>query len=228
MIIAIKYLLGTLTLLTCLSNSPVTAQEMNTEQPSVENINSSDLDYIQKVVESKLMNNLPDGKFYPERLISRAELATILVKAFYLDQRQEAKQEKAVNVPDVPKYHWAYQDIQTVLKTDIMKGYRGKMFFPNQKVTRAEGIAIFAQAYGVFQFPDATVNEILESYPDQNSIPQWARKAIATVIAEGFINTDPNGNINPLSPMNRGDMAYLLSQYLQRQQKQPPMPVVPK
>jgi ribosomal protein L27 len=173
------------------------------------------------------MNNFPDGKFYPERLISRAELAAILVKAFYLDQRQTAKQEKTVNVPDVPKYHWAYQDIQTVLKTDVMKGYRGNMFFPNQRVTRAEGIAIFAQAYGVFQFSDATVNEMLSAYPDQNSIPTWARKAIATIIAEGFINIDSNGNLNPLRPMTRGDMAYLLSQYLQRQQKQPEMPVVP-
>jgi ribosomal protein L27 len=49
-------------------------------------------------------------------------------------------------------------NMQTVLKTDIMKGYRGNMFFPNQKVTRAEWLAIFAQAYGVFQFPDQTIN----------------------------------------------------------------------
>jgi hypothetical protein len=227
--------LGTLNLLTFLSIFPVIAQEVNTPKPSiennienlVENKDKSDLDYIQKVVESKLMDNLPDGKFYPEKLISRAELAAILVKAFYLDKRQAAKQEKTINVPDVPKYHWAYQDIQTVLKTDIMTGYRGNMFFPNQRVTRAEGLAIFAQAYGVFQFPNATVNQILSKYPDQNSIPTWARKAIATVIAEGFINTDPNGNLNPLSPMTRGDMAYLLSRYLQRQQKQAETPIVP-
>lgn len=227
--------LGTLNLLTFLSIFPVIAQEVNIPKLSiennienlVENTDKSDLDYIQKVVESKLMDNLPDGKFYPEKLISRAELAAILVKAFYLDKRQAAKQEKTINVPDVPKYHWAYQDIQTVLKTDIMTGYRGNMFFPNQRVTRAEGLAIFAQAYGVFQFPNATVNQILSKYPDQNSIPTWARKAIATVIAEGFINTDPNGNLNPLSPMTRGDMAYLLSRYLQRQQKQAETPIVP-
>ncbi|MEB3149078.1 MAG: S-layer homology domain-containing protein [Sphaerospermopsis sp.] len=227
--------LGTLNLLTFLFIFPVIAQEVNTPKLSiennienlVENTDKSDLDYIQKVVESKLMDNLPDGKFYPEKLISRAELAAILVKAFYLDKRQAAKQEKTINVPDVPKYHWAYQDIQTVLKTDIMTGYRGNMFFPNQRVTRAEGLAIFAQAYGVFQFPNATVNQILSKYPDQNSIPTWARKAIATVIAEGFINTDPNGNLNPLSPMTRGDMAYLLSRYLQRQQKQAETPIVP-
>ncbi len=36
-----------------------------------------------KVIQSKLIDNLPDGGFYPEQLISRAELASILVKAFY-------------------------------------------------------------------------------------------------------------------------------------------------
>jgi hypothetical protein len=108
-----------------------------------------------------------------------------------------------------------------------MKGYRGNMFFPNQRVTKAEALAIFAQAYGVFQFTDKTVNEILAPYPDAGSIPIWARKAIATVISEGFINTDAQKNISPLLPMTRGDMAYVLSKYLQRQKKQAETPEVP-
>jgi ribosomal protein L27 len=143
-----------------------------------------------------------------------------------LDKRPVATKEN-IKVADVPSSHWAYNDIQVVLKTDIMKGYRGNLFFPNQRVTRAEALAIFAQAYGVFQFPDATVNQILSSYPDSESIPAWARKAIATVASEGFLNTDEQGNISPLQPMTRGDVAYVLSQYLERQQPQPDTPVVP-
>ncbi|MBW4560521.1 MAG: S-layer homology domain-containing protein [Mojavia pulchra JT2-VF2] len=182
---------------------------------------------IQQVISAKLMTNSADGKFYPERLINRAELAAILVKAFHLEKRQAAQQENFITVADVPTNHWAFKDIQIVLKTDIMKGYRGNMFFPNQRVTKAEALAIFAQAYGVFQFPDETVNEILAPYPDAAAIPAWARKAIATVITEGFINTDPQGKIAPLQPMTRGDMAYVLSKYLERQQKQPETPEVP-
>lgn len=181
---------------------------------------------IKQVIAANLMTNSPDGEFHPQRMINRAELAAILVKAFNLDKRQVVKQENVVNIPDVPRSHWAFNDIQTVLKTDIMKGYRGNLFFPNQRVTRAEGLAIFAQAYGVFQFGDNTVNEILAPHPDAASIPLWARRAIATVVAEGFINTDAENNISPLQPMTRGDMAYVLSQYLQRQQPQPQMPVV--
>jgi hypothetical protein len=174
------------------------------------------------------MNNFPDGQFYAERLINRAELASVLVKAFDLDKRLINQQQQSIFIPDVPISHPAYQDIQIVLKTDIMKGYRGNMFFPNQRVTRAEGLAIFAQAYGVFQFPDDTVNEILSSHPDAKSIPDWAKKAIATVVAEEFINMDTQGNIYPLRPMTRGDLAYVLSKYLQRKNPESVTPEVPK
>ena len=218
-----KKLLGTLTLITLLQTSPSFAQTESTETILV-----TDSQYIQMVIDSKLMNNFPDGQFYAERLINRAELASILVKAFYLDKRLINQQQQSIFIPDVPISHPAYQDIQIVLKTDIMKGYRGNMFFPNQRVTRAEGLAIFAQAYGVFQFPDDTVNEILSSHPDAKSIPDWAKKAIATVVAEEFINMDTKGNIYPLRPMTRGDLAYVLSRYLQRKNPESVTPVVPK
>ena len=217
-----KKLLGTLTLITLLQTSPIIAQE---QSPKTIPVTSSE--YIQRVINSKLMDNFSDGKFHEDKLISRAELASILVKAFYLDKRAIIPEKKSLFIPDVPPSHWAYKDVQIVLKTDIMKGYRGNLFFPNQRVTRAEGLAIFAQAYGVFQFPDQIVNKILSSHPDATNIPDWARKAIATVIAEEFVNMDTQGNIYPLRPITRGDLAYVLSKYLQRQHKRAETPIVP-
>lgn len=175
-------------------------------------------DPIEQVVTAGLMSNLADGQFHPESFINRAELASILVKAFGLDKRAAANGENLIEVKDVPNNNPAFNDIQTVLKTGIMKGYRDNMFFPNQKVTRAEAFAIFAQAYGVFQFPDNTIEAILAKYPDVASIPSWARKSLATALNEAFVNTDTQNNINPLQPMTRGDMAYALSRYLERQQ----------
>lgn len=217
-----RQLLGTIFLAIVFQCFPTILQAQGLEPNT-----SKSSDAIQQVTSAKLMTNSADGKFYPERLINRAELASILVKAFRLDTRQAAQPENVISVPDVPTSHWAYKDIQIVLKTDIMKGYRGNLFFPNQRVTKAEALAIFAQAYGVFQFPDESVKEILAPYPDAGSIPTWARKAIATVVSEGFINTDAQNNISPLQPMTRGDMAYVLSKYLQRQRKLPDTPEVP-
>ncbi|NEU84309.1 S-layer homology domain-containing protein [Nostoc sp. UIC10630] len=219
MVMVMRQLSITLSLVALLQNLPAIAQVPETTS-------GTSSDSIQQVIAAKWMTNFSDGKFYPERLVSRAELASIMVKAFRLDKR-EAVNKANLTIPDVPRSYWAFNDIQTVLKTDIMKGYRGNEFFPNQKVTKAEALAIFAQAYGVFQFPDEAVNEILASHPDEKSIPSWARKAIATVATEGFLNTDAQGNISPLKPVTRGDMAYVLSKYLQRQQRQPETPEVP-
>lgn len=185
---------------------------------------SAPLDPIEQVVAAQLMSPYPDGSFRPEGILSRAELASILVKTFKLDQRQP-QQQAAITLQDVPPSHWAYNDIQLVLKTNIMTGYRPGQFFPNQRVTRAEAFSILAQAYGVFQFPEDTVTELLSKYPDSYKIPTWARKSVATSLYEGFVNIDSTTNqINPLEPMTRGDMAYALSKYLERQEDTAPIP----
>jgi hypothetical protein len=174
-------------------------------------------DPVEQVTAAGLMTKYSDGKFHAENLVSRAELASILVKTFQLDNRAAAKREAAIPVGDVPTSYWAYQDIQIALKTGTMKGYRGNLFYPNQKITRAEAFAILAQAYGVFQFPDSTVEAILSQYPDANQVPGWAKKAMATALDSGFVNVDASSNINPSKPITRGDLAYALSQYLTQQ-----------
>jgi hypothetical protein len=106
-----------------------------------------------------------------------------------------------------------------------MTGYREGRFFPNQRVTRAEAFSILAQAYGVFQFPEDSVAELLSRYPDSDKIPAWARKSVATALYEGFVNVNQTTNqINPLEPMTRGDMAYALNKYLERQETTAPIP----
>jgi S-layer homology domain len=183
------------------------------------------IDPIDRVVNAGLMTTDPNGNFNPEGILSRADLAAILVKTFGLERRKTA-QKPDIELPDVPKTYWAYSVIQIVLKTGTMIGYRDRMFFPNQRVTRVEAFAIFAQAYGIFQFPDASVSEILANYPDAGEIPSWARKSIATVLYEGFVNLEPGTNkINPLKPMTRADIAYALSKYLEKQVRPGSLPV---
>lgn len=177
---------------------------------------SNPVDPVEQVVAAGLMSRSPSGDFRAEEAISRAELAAILVKTFHLEQRRSAY-ANLIQVQDVPNSHWAYGYIQLVLRNGIMAGYREGRFYPDQRVTRAEAFAIFAQAYGVFQFPDETIDEILASYPDAAKIPHWARKSMATSLQEGFVNLKESNKIAPLSPMTREDMAYALNSYLSRQ-----------
>ncbi|MEM7726118.1 MAG: S-layer homology domain-containing protein [Cyanobacteria bacterium P01_A01_bin.45] len=226
MILNMRNFTSILTLFGLLTIAPVSAYAQ-TNSAQTKPAGNDLYDPVSRVVTANLMSNFSDGKFHPQKMISRSELATIMVKTFRLDKQKAALQENAIVVADVSTNHQAFDDIQTVLKTGVMRGYRGNLFFPNQKVTRAEALAIFAQAYGIFQFSEETVNQILLDYQDQKSIPVWSRKAIATVATEGFIEPDPDGNLSPLLPMSRGDMAMVLSKYLQRRQEQPNTPLVP-
>ena len=184
-------------------------------------VKAEEFSHVEKVVSAGLMTKDSTGNFNPDRILSRAELASLLVNTFELDKRQAVRETNDFALKDVPSSHWGYRNIQIVLKTGVMNGYRDGMFFPNQRVSRAEGLAILAQAYGVFQFPQSNINEILAKHPDAGQIPEWARKSIATALYEGFVNLHPNNQIKPLDPMTRGDMAYALSQYLERQEGNP-------
>jgi hypothetical protein len=204
-------LISILACVVLLQSLPLPGKAQEAQKPA-----PASLDPVEAVVTAGLMTKFPDGNFHAEKLLSRAELAVILVKAFQLDERVTAE-TLAVEAQDVPSSHWAYPAIQTVLKTGTMRGYRGGAFYPNQKITRAEALAIFAQAYGVFQFPEQTVESILGKYSDAGEVPSWAKKAMATALYEGFVNSQTEGRIYPSALMTRGDLAYTLSQYLERQ-----------
>ncbi len=174
---------------------------------------------LEEVLKANLMTPLADGEFHPKNTMSRAELATVLTRTFDLDARPETNSMKIIT--DVKPDYWAYDAIEKVVSRGIMSGYRKGLFYPEQKITRAEGFAIFAQAFGVYSFKESTIDDMLNHYTDQKEIPAWARKALATAASEGFINAEKN-KIRPREPMTRGDMAYALSWWLGRKKRYSP------
>lgn len=195
---------------------PSVPSPLSTSPQALQATKPNTQDPVDRVLSAGLMKGYPDGSFHPEGHVTRAELAHILVKTFKVDVR-EPQTSNLSNMSDVPASHWAYDDIKTVLKTNVMEGYRAGQFYPNQAVTRGEGFAILAQAYGVFDFNDKQVQETLADYKDAAQLPNWSTKAVATAIHEGFVNTNESkGYIYPERPLTRGDMAYALSKYLDR------------
>ncbi len=201
------------------TESDVVTPPLNAKVASVNSLSSSIKDRTERVLQAGWMSRFPDGQFHPERLVTRAELASVLVKAFDLTSRPHNRKE-TMPIADVSATHWAFPSIQTMLKTDTMLGYhQNQRFFPNHLVSRAEGYAIIAQAYGVYQFEQDSLKELLAPYQDRSQIPYWANKAIATSIREGFIHQrgkSPQSHLYPMDPLTRGDLVYALDVYLSR------------
>ncbi|MFJ8236312.1 S-layer homology domain-containing protein [Ureibacillus sp. NPDC094379] len=114
--------------------------------PTNEKISFSDVDHgfwafvpISLVAQHKIMNGVGDGRFSPNTILTRAQMAQIFYSAgFY---------SKSVNNPmnsfiDVDKNFWAYIAIETMKQEGIMAGYPDGRFGPNDFTTRAQMAAI--------------------------------------------------------------------------------------
>jgi hypothetical protein len=89
--------------------------------------------YIEKARELGIISGYPDNTFRPDKEISRAEIAKIIIKA-----RELPLDISGVAFSDVPTDHWAYDYIMTARNNDIVRGYVDGTFRPKRTATRAE------------------------------------------------------------------------------------------
>jgi S-layer homology domain len=170
---------------------------------------------ISKLVSPTSRKLLNPNQFAADSLLSRAELAQLLVTAFRLRSTPAAAQD---NATDVPQFHWAKAEIQTVLSRGIMSRDRQGRFNPNQPVARAEALAALAKAQGKKPLPETVTQEILSRYPDAVQVPVAQRGAIAASIQTGGFPLEA-GKIAPSAPITRGDMVKVLGVYLGQNKK---------
>lgn len=86
---------------------------------------------IEKLVALGAICGYPDGTFKPESTITRAEFATVLVKAFKLGAKQGKMFADTAS-------HWAKDYIATASSYGIINGYDSARFGPDDPVTREQ------------------------------------------------------------------------------------------
>lgn len=102
---------------------------------------------VEALVELGVINGNPDGTFKGENVVTRAELAKMLVIA--LGQEQAAKMAKgATQFTDVAADHWASGYINVAAQSKIIVGYPDGTFLPEEPVSYAEAVTMALRALG--------------------------------------------------------------------------------
>ena len=83
-----------------------------------------------------VIKGIGQGKFAPERAISRAEFAAIATRF------AKAANNGDVSFADVPKDAWYYNNVLTAARYGWIDGYTDNTFKPNKTITRAESAKI--------------------------------------------------------------------------------------
>ncbi len=90
---------------------------------------------IHLVAQSGLLQGYPDGKFYPNRAVTREEIAVILQRIL---QYEYTGEKNGSGFSDVNTDRWSYQEITALLNSGILLGYPDNTFRPEQFLSRGE------------------------------------------------------------------------------------------
>lgn len=148
-----------------------------------------------------LVQGYPDGKFRPEKVLTRAELSTLLVRAKGIEVTTRPKQV----FKDVKGSHWASAYIKEAVNLGLVKGYPDKKFRPNQKITRSEAIAVLARY-------DALPLErvVIKPYKDV-SLNNWAAKYVQAAKDAGVLSYIEGDKLGLKQNLSRAEAVEMLS-----------------
>ena len=167
---------------------------------------------IEDMVGKGIIGGYPDGTFKPDNNITRAEFASLLVRAFALEPGPG-------KVFDDTADHWARDAIGTASYHGLVSGYSDTLFGPDDPVTREQMAVMIVKATKV------EPAESGKAFTDSAQIAAWAEEAVAKASAAELIAGYPDGTFRPKANATRAEAAVILARSMKLvEQVIPPPP----
>lgn len=154
------------------------------------------------------------GIFAPDRLVTRAEFAAMIVRALGL-----SAEPSKITFSDVHDSDWYAGVIGSASNHGLIEGYKDTTFRPNQQITREEASEILSHAMKLTGLrTDMTTNEAnaqLNGFSDRKQVSNWAVPALALAVKYHIVE-GAQGAINPQSDVSRGQATAMIRRLLQQ------------
>ena len=144
-----------------------------------------------------------DGHFAPDAALTRAQFATLLVKALGI----AGQGGQTLLFSDVPDGYWGASAINAAAQQGLLSGVGDGRFQPDSLITREELAVMVARA---LQWKDAgadltpgQVDQALSGYTDAGRVDGWAREAGAVCINRGIISGRSAASLSGQSDTSR-------------------------
>jgi hypothetical protein len=160
-----------------------------------------------------IVNGVGDGLFAPNRNITRAEFATIVVRALGIkSQKYDGR------FTDVNQSSWYSNYVQTAYGYGLITGFSDGTFRANETITRQQAMLIISKAMvltGLSGVGNATDRaSIINAYADGNQVASWAFSGVADVISAGIFTGRSANSLVPEAPITRAEVAVIIERLL--------------
>ncbi len=160
---------------------------------------------IEAMAVKGIVNGVTATTFEPDRAITRAEFATLLVKGLGLTS------SATTGFMDVQTGGWYAPYVNAAANAGLIVGYDG-YFRPDDLITREEMAVIIAKAYA-FRGGKAAAGSI-GKFADIADISDWARSYVDTVTSAGLISGMTEDTFVPQDNATRAQAVSLLKRLL--------------
>ena len=149
-------------------------------------------------VQNGLLNG-SDGKILPKGLLTRAQMATMVNRAF-----ASSAKASLTSFTDMVPGAWHYDEMAKAVQMGVFQGADGKLS-PDDPITREQAFAVLARAFGLADGSAAALNK----FSDGAQISSWAKGAVAALVEQGYV-TGADGALNPQSYITRAEFAQVM------------------
>ncbi len=154
------------------------------------------------LTEKKVISGTGNNRFSPEEIITREQIAKIMVLA--LDEFDESA---TADYADVDQSDWAYKYIASAKKTGLMNGFTATEFSPLSPITREDlAVIIYRAMTKQGKIYDVKKN----NFNDFGNISDYAKEAVEYIAGAGIINGFDDGSFKPKAPATRAQAAVLI------------------
>jgi hypothetical protein len=168
--------------------------------------------FVEQMSEQGLVPDFQkDQDFNPNKLITRAGMATLISQAFNM----QPETQKIKKFKDVTSNNAIPTDVDKAVGIGFMQGYSDNEFRPLEDIPRYQVLVTLATGLGLKPSQDA--NKILQKFDDGAGIPDWAKENVAAAAEAGLIVNPPGMDKNFLNPnqsATRAEVAAMIYQAL--------------
>ena len=172
-------------------------------------------DAINDMGSRMVVNGTGEGLFSPNRYITRAEFAAILIRGLGLKPDSAAGRFSDVKTSD-----WYSAAIGTAYAYGLLNGYEDGTFRPKENITREQALRMLSKAIALTNLQagasDLSEEERLQIFKDADRISAWAVSGVADSVRAGLVSGRASGELAPKAFISRAEVATLMQRLLQK------------
>lgn len=170
---------------------------------------------IEALASRAIVSGVGAGQFAPDRTMTRAEFAAIVIRALGLPQDKEP----GGGFSDVAADSWYAGFVWSASRYGIVQGGGDGRFRPDGTITRQEAAVMVRRAASLcgldMELDDTAVRNVLAQFPDYTAAASWARESMAFCFQAGILDKEAPA-LGPQQLVRRCEVAQMLYNLLDR------------